>query len=98
MTDNEWRDLLKEYLPDDSKDQPPDPLRASKLDDRSLFFGTARPLSLNKSAFVNYWPLYRLRHSAIELVQFKSQPELVHLTGKGWDGNSISQMAMRFWY
>jgi hypothetical protein len=99
VTDDEWRDLLKEYLPDYTKDQPsPDPLRASKLDDRSPFFETARPLPLNKSNFVNHWLLYRLRHSAIEVLQFKSQPELVDLMEKGWDGDSISQMAMRLWY
>ncbi|KAJ5983740.1 hypothetical protein N7481_005839 [Penicillium waksmanii] len=99
VTDDEWRDLLREYLPDYSKDQPsPDPLRASKLDDRSPFFETARPLPLNKSNFVNHWLLYRLRHSAIEILQFKSQPELVDLMEKGWDGDRISQMAMRLWY
>lgn len=98
VTDDEWRDLLKKYLPDYSEDQPPDLLRASKLDDRSPFFETARPLPLNKSNFVNHWLLYRLRHSAIEILQFKSQPELVDLMDKGWDGNSISQMAMRLWY
>lgn len=99
VTDDEWRDLLKEYLPDQPNDQsPPDPLRASELDDRSPFFETARPLPLNKSNFVNHWLLYRLRHSAIEVLQFKSQPELVDLMEQGWDGDSISQMAMRLWY
>ncbi|KAJ5388052.1 hypothetical protein N7509_010593 [Penicillium cosmopolitanum] len=99
VTDDEWRDLLKEYLLDYTKDQPsPDPLRASKLDDRSPFFETGRPLPLNKSNFVNHWLLYRLRHSAIEVLKFKSQPELLDLMEKGWDGDSISQMAMRLWY
>lgn len=99
ITDEQWRNMLKEYLPTPPEDQPPpDPLRASGLDDRAPFFETARPLPLNKSNFVNHWLLYRLRHSAVEILQFKSQPELLNLVEDGWDRDSISQMAMRLWY
>lgn len=99
VTDDEWRKLFQEYLPDPPEDQPPpDSLRASEADDRSPFFESARPLPLNKSTFINHWLLYRLRHSAIEVLRFKSQPELLELVDEGWDRDGISQMAMELWY
>ncbi|KAJ5221577.1 uncharacterized protein N7469_010464 [Penicillium citrinum] len=99
VSDEKWRDMLEEYLPDPPEDQPsPDILRASPLEDRSPFFETARPLPWNKSNFVNNWLLYRLRHSALEILNFKNQPELLGLLERGWDRDSISEMAMGLWF
>ncbi|KAJ5089649.1 hypothetical protein N7532_008333 [Penicillium argentinense] len=99
VSDEQWRDVLRDYLPEMPEDQPPpDPLRASELDDRSPFFESARPIPLNKSNFVNHWLLYRLRHSAVEIMRFKSQPKLLNLVEEGWDRDRISQMAMMLWY
>ena len=99
VSDEEWRDMLEEYLPDPPEEQPPpDLLRASPLEDRSPFFETARPMPWNKSNFVNHWLLYRLRHSAVEILNFKNQPELLDLLEQGCDRDSISEMAMSLWF
>ncbi|KAJ5595260.1 uncharacterized protein N7459_001468 [Penicillium hispanicum] len=97
--DRRWRQVLEQYLPEPPEEAPiPDPLRLSEFEDRSSFFESARPKPLNKATFVNRWLLHRLRHSGMEILQFKSQPELLELMDYGWNSDSISQMALMLWF
>ena len=55
-------------------------------------------MPLNKFTFVNRWLLHQLRHSRFEVLQFKTDPGLMGLVDEGWDGDSISQMALMLWF
>lgn len=97
--DAEWHEALKAYLPEPPKDQPPlDQLCVSEFEDRSPFFEAALPISMDKASFINKWLLHRLRHSRIEVLRLKSRPELMNLVHQGWDGDTISEMALMLWY
>lgn len=99
ILDSQWQEALKAYLPEPPKDQPPrDLLCISELADRSPFFHSPRSVSMNKAAFINNWLLHRLRHSRMEILRFKSRPELIDLAQQGWDGDAISQMALTLWF
>lgn len=97
--DAQWQEVLEAYLPEPPEDQPPpDRLCISEFDDRSPFFESARPFSIDKAAFINKWLLHRLRHSRMEVLRLKSQPALTDLIHQGWDADTISQMALMLWF
>ncbi|KAJ5168396.1 uncharacterized protein N7482_003990 [Penicillium canariense] len=97
--DEQWKLVVKDFLPTSPEDQPlQDPLRMTEFEDRSPFFEERRAVPLNKTTFVNRWLLHRLRHSSFEMLRYKSDPELLDLMGQGWDGDSISQMALMLWF
>ncbi|KXG48437.1 uncharacterized protein PGRI_023070 [Penicillium griseofulvum] len=75
-----------------------DPLHSSEFEDSSPFFASAHPHPINKGTFVNRWLLHRLRHSRVEIMRFKSAPELIDLDNKGWGSDNISKMAMMLWF
>jgi hypothetical protein len=75
-----------------------DPLHSSEFEDSSPFFASAHPHPINKGSFVNRWLLHRLRHSRVEIMRFKSAPELIDLDNKGWGSDNISKMAMMLWF
>jgi hypothetical protein len=97
--DAEEDEMIQHFLPEEPRDQQDeDPLRSSEFEDRSPFFESACPLPVNKATFVNRWLLHRLRHSKVEILRFKSSPELVDLGNQGWESESISKMAMMLWF
>lgn len=97
--DAQWQEVMKAYLLEPPENQPPiDPLSLSGFDDRSSFFESARPVSIEKATFINKWLLHRLRHSRVEVLRLKSRPELMDLVRQGWDGDTISQMALMLWF
>ena len=97
--DEDWQQGLEGFLPKPPDNEPPpDPLRTSGFEDRSPFFESAQPVPLNKATFVNRWILHQLRHSRFEILRFKSHPELLDLADRGWDRDSISQMALMLWF
>jgi hypothetical protein len=92
-------EVLQRFLPEEP-DNPlyADPLRSSEVDDPSPFFASPHSQPVNKGTFVNRWLLHRLRHSRVEIMRFKSAPELVDLDSKGWGSDNISRMAMKLWF
>lgn len=99
VLDEEWGQVVQDFQPGSPDNQaPPDPLQMTEFEDRSPFFEERRPVPLNKFTFVNRWLLHQLRHSSFQVLQYKSNPEFVHLVDEGWDGDSISQMALMLWY
>ena len=97
--EDEEDEMIQHFLPEESAGQRNgDPLRSSEFEDRSPFFEPARPLPVNKATFVNRWLLHRLRHSKVEILRFKSSPELVDLGKRGWESDNISKMAMMLWF
>ncbi|KAJ5324372.1 hypothetical protein N7476_002972 [Penicillium atrosanguineum] len=95
----QWQDVVKDYLPEPPENPVPiDWLHVSEFDDRAPFFEPAGPTGLNKAEFINQWLLHQLRHSKVEILKFKSSPELVDLVDQGWSGDSISQMAFILWF
>lgn len=99
VLDEEWGQVVQDFQPGTPDNQAPrDPLQMTEFEDRSPFFEEQRPVPLNKFTFVNRWLLHQLRHSSFQVLQYKSNPEFVHLVDEGWDGDSISQMALMLWY
>jgi hypothetical protein len=70
----------------------------SEIEVHSPFFETVDPRPIDKATFIDRWLLHRLRHSRIEVLQFKSHPNLLELVARGCDGNRISQMALTLWF
>ncbi|CAI7573139.1 unnamed protein product [Penicillium palitans] len=96
--DNE-EEVIQHFMPEKPEDQTyNDPLHFSEFEDSSPFFASAHPHAVNKGSFVNRWLLHRLRHSRVEIMRFKSAPELVDLSSKGWESDNISKMAMMLWF
>ncbi|KAJ5978364.1 hypothetical protein N7501_001706 [Penicillium viridicatum] len=96
--DNE-EEVIQHFMPEKPEDQTyNDPLHSSEFEDSSPFFASAHPQAVNKGSFVNRWLLHRLRHSRVEIMRFKSTPELVDLGSKGWGSDNISKMAMMLWF
>ncbi|KAJ5616625.1 hypothetical protein N7537_001739 [Penicillium hordei] len=96
--DNE-EEATQHFMPEKPEDQTyNDPLHSSEFEDSSPFFASAHPQAVNKGSFVNRWLLHRLRHSRVEIMRFKSAPELVDLGSKGWGSDNISKMAMMLWF
>ncbi|KAJ5209415.1 hypothetical protein N7449_003794 [Penicillium cf. viridicatum] len=96
--DNE-EEVIQHFMPEKPEDQTyNDPLHFSEFEDSSPFFASAHPQAVNKGSFVNRWLLHRLRHSRVEIMRFKSAPELVDLGSKGWGSDNISKMAMMLWF
>ncbi|KUM60928.1 hypothetical protein ACN42_g6191 [Penicillium freii] len=96
--DNE-EEVIQQFMPEKPEDQTyNDPLHSSEFEDSSPFFASAHPQAVNKGSFVNRWLLHRLRHSRVEIMRFKSTPELVDLGSKGWGSDNISKMAMMLWF
>jgi hypothetical protein len=99
VLDEQWDQVVTDFQPQSPDNQAPqDPLRVTEFEDRSPFFEEGRPVPLNKFTFVNRWLLHQLRHSRFEVLQFKTNPGLMGLMDEGWDGDSISQMALMLWY
>ncbi|KAJ6106846.1 hypothetical protein N7512_010363 [Penicillium capsulatum] len=99
VIEDDCQQVLQEFLPRPPEDEPPpDPLLITELEDRSPFFESARPVPLEKATFVNRWLLHRLRHSKLEIMNFKSRPELLDLDNAAWDRDSISKLALMLWY
>lgn len=100
VLDEEWGQVAQDFRPGSPADNqaPRDPLQMTEFEDRSPFFEERRPVPLNKFTFVNRWLLHQLRHSSFQVLQYKSNPEFVHLADEGWDGDDISQMALMLWY
>lgn len=99
ILDEQWEQAVRDFRPDSPENQAPrDPLRVTEFEDQSPFFEDRCPVALNKFTFVNRWLLHRLRHSSYETLQYKSNPELLDLLDEGWDGDSISQMALMLWF
>ncbi|KAJ5835430.1 hypothetical protein N7447_001456 [Penicillium robsamsonii] len=96
--DNE-EEVIQHFMPEIPEDQIyNDPLHSSEFEDSSPFFASAHPHPVNKGTFVNRWLLHRLRHSRVEIMRFKSAPELIDLDNKGWGSENISKMAMMLWF
>ncbi|KAJ5384067.1 hypothetical protein N7517_001978 [Penicillium concentricum] len=96
--DNE-EEVIQHFMPEIPEDQTyNDPLHSSEFEDSSPFFASAHPHPVNKGTFVNRWLLHRLRHSRVEIMRFKSAPELIDLDNKGWGSENISRMAMMLWF
>jgi hypothetical protein len=99
VLDEEWEQVVQNFRPSSPDNQAQrDPLQMTEFEDRSPFFEERRPVPLNKFTFVNRWLLHQLRHSSFQVLQYKSNPEFVHLVDEGWDGDDISQMALMLWY
>jgi hypothetical protein len=99
VLDEEWGQVVQEFQPGSPDNRAPrDLLQMTEFEDRSPFFEERRPVPLNKFTFVNRWLLHQLRHSRFQVLQYKSNPGFVHLVDEGWDGDSISQMALMLWY
>lgn len=99
VLDEQWDQVVADFQPQSPDNQAPrDPLRVTEFEDRSPFFEEGRPVPLNKFTFVNRWLLHQLRHSRFEVLQFKTNPGLMGLVDEGWDGDSISQMALMLWF
>lgn len=97
--DDQWDQVVKDFQPETPDIQAPrDPLRVTEFEDQSPFFEERRPVAMNKFTFVNRWLLHRLRHSSFEVLQYKSHPGFTELANEGWDGDSISQMALMLWF
>ncbi|KAJ5189089.1 hypothetical protein N7491_005412 [Penicillium cf. griseofulvum] len=96
--DNE-EEMIQHFMPEIPEDPTyNDPLHSSEYEDLSPFFASAHPHPINKGNFVNRWLLHRLRHSRVEIMRFKSAPELIDLDNKGWGSDNISKMAMMLWF
>lgn len=96
--DNE-DEMIQHFMPEKPEDQTyNDPLHSSEFEDSSPFFASAHIQPVNKGTFVNRWLLHRLRHSRVEIMRFKSAPELIDLDSKGWGSDNISKMAMMLWF
>lgn len=99
VRETQWQEVIKDYLPEPPENQAPvDWLRVSEFDDGAPFFEPAGQGRLNKAEFINRWLLHQLRHSKVEILRFKSSPELVDLVDRGWSGDTISQMAFMMWF
>lgn len=99
VLDEQWDQVVTDFQPQSPDNQPPqDPLRVTEFEDRSPFFEVGHSVPLNKFTFVNRWLLHQLRHSRFEILQYKTNPGLMGLMDEGWDGDSISQMALMLWY
>ena len=99
VREKQRQQVLTQYLPDPPEEPPAhDILRLSEFEDRSSFFESSRSAPLNKATFVNRWLLHRLRHSGLEILQFKSQPELLEVMNHGWSSDNVSQMALMLWF
>lgn len=99
VLEDDWLQILNDILPEPPDDEPPpDPLLITELEDRSPFFESARPVTLNKAIFVNRWILHRLRHSKLEILNFQSRPELLDLKNDVWDRDTVSKMALMLWF
>ncbi|KAF3389095.1 hypothetical protein F1880_004023 [Penicillium rolfsii] len=99
VLEEQWEQVIQEFQPGSPDNQVPrDLLQMTEFEDRSPFFEDRRPVPLNKFTFVNRWLLHQLRHSSFQVLQYKSNPEFVRLVDEGWDGDSISQMALMLWY
>ncbi|KOS43907.1 hypothetical protein ACN38_g5194 [Penicillium nordicum] len=97
--EEEEEEVMQHFMPEKPEDQTyNDPLHSSEFEDSSPFFASAHSQAVNKGSFVNRWLLHRLRHSRVEIMRFKSTPELVDLGSKGWGSDNISQMAMMLWF
>ncbi|CAI7571002.1 unnamed protein product [Penicillium glandicola] len=93
------QEVIQNFMPEKPEDQAyNDPLRSSEFEDSSPFFASAHVYPVNKGNFVNRWLLHRLRHSSVEIMRFKSAPELIDLDNKGWGSDNISKMAMMLWF
>jgi len=75
-----------------------DPLRISEFEDNSPFFEPGNSQSVNTTEFVNKWILHRLRHSAMEILQLKSNPTLQELSQAGCDSLAISRLVLNMWF
>lgn len=75
-----------------------DPLRVSEFEDNSPFFEPNNAQSVNTTEFVNKWILHRLRHSAMEVLQLKSDPTLQELSQAGSDSLAFSRLVLSMWY
>ncbi|KAJ5513685.1 hypothetical protein N7463_003237 [Penicillium fimorum] len=96
--DNE-EEVIQHFMPEIPEDQIyNDPLHSSEFEDSSPFFQSTHAHPVNKGTFVNRWLLHRLRHSRVEIMRFKSAPELIDLDNKGWGSENISKMAMMLWF
>ncbi|KGO54869.1 hypothetical protein PEX1_063160 [Penicillium expansum] len=92
-------EVIQHFMPKKPEDQTyNDPLHFSEFEDSSPFFASAHSQPVNKGTFVNRWLLHRLQHSRVEIMRFKSAPELVDLDRKGWGSEDISKMAMMLWF
>ncbi|KAJ5399510.1 hypothetical protein N7465_009999 [Penicillium sp. CMV-2018d] len=99
ITEDNEEEVIQQFMPEKPEDQTyNDPLHSSEFEDSSPFFASAHPQAINKGSFVNRWLLHRLRHSRVEIMRFKSTPELVDLGSKGWGSDNISKMAMMLWF
>ena len=75
-----------------------DPLRVSEFEDNSPFFEPNSSQSVNTTEFVNKWILHRLRHSAMEILQLKSNPTLQELSQEGRDSLTFSRLVLNMWF
>jgi hypothetical protein len=75
-----------------------DPLRVSEFEDNSPFFEPNSSQSVNTTEFVNKWILHKLRHSAMEILQLKSNPTLQELSQEGRDSLTFSRLVLNMWF